>query len=385
METNKSLNELAKRVTTPCYLIDKGLVRKNCEILAEVKNKTGAQILLALKAFACPCLFDVVSLYLDGICASGLYEAKLGSEEFGKQVHVSSPAYTLDEIEKLIPISDHIIFNSINQYEKFAPQILSSKKKIEIGLRINPMHSEVHTPIYDPCAPCSRLGIPFEHMPEKLPPEVSGLQFHTLCENNADALERTIAAVEKQFSKYFSSLKWLNFGGGHHITREDYDIELLVSLINYFKTNYNLEIFLEPGEAVVLNSGYLITSVLDIVQNELDIAILDTSASAHMPDVLEMPYRPRIENADEARKLAHTYRLTGKTCLAGDIIGDYSFVKPLKVGDKLIFHDMAHYTIVKNTTFNGIPLPSIATYVPETDTLKVERQYTYNDFKNHLS
>jgi carboxynorspermidine decarboxylase len=273
----------------------------------------------------------------------------------------------------------------MKQYEKFAPQIINSKKNIEIGLRINPMHSEVQTQIYDPCAAGSRLGIPFEHMPEKLPPKVSGLHSHTLCENNANALKRTLGEIEKKFSKYFSSLKWLNFGGGHHITRDDYDIELLCKLVTDFKSKYNLEIFLEPGEAVVLNAGYLVASVLDVVHNEMDIAILDTSASAHMPDVLEMPYRPRIENADEAGKLTHTFRLTGKTCLAGDVIGDYSFEKPLKVGDKLIFHDMAHYTIVKNTTFNGIPLPSIVTYEPKADTIKVERQFTYNDFKNRLS
>ncbi|MHC4131108.1 MAG: carboxynorspermidine decarboxylase [Planctomycetota bacterium] len=385
METNKSLNELTKRVTTPCYLIDKGLVQKNCALLADVKNKTGAQILLALKAFASPCLFDLVSQYLDGICASGLYEAKLGSEEFGKQVHVSSPAYNLDEIEKLLPICDHIIFNSMNQYEKFAFKIINSERSIKIGLRINPMYSEVETPIYNPCAAGSRLGIPFEHMPAKLPPEVSGLHFHTLCENNADALKRTLDEVEKQFSKYFSSIKWLNFGGGHHITRNDYDLELLCQLVTNFKSKYNLDIFLEPGEAVVLNAGYLIASVLDVVHNELDIAILDTSASAHMPDVLEMPYRPRIENASNPGKLAHTYRLTGKTCLAGDVIGDYSFEKPLKVGDKLIFHDMAHYTIVKNTTFNGMPLPSIVTYDPDTDNIKAEHQFTYKDFKNRLA
>ncbi|MHC4264986.1 MAG: carboxynorspermidine decarboxylase [Planctomycetota bacterium] len=385
MEKYRSITELAQLVNTPCYLIDKGIIRKNCKILADVKQKTGAQILLALKAFASPCLFDLISRHLDGVCASGLYEAKLGAEEFGRQVHVSSPAYTLDEIDNLVPLADHIIFNSMNQYEKFAPQILNSEKNIELGLRINPAHSEVETPIYDPCAAGSRLGLSAGQLPDKLPSEVTGLHFHTLCENNADALKRTLAAVEKQFSKYFDSIKWLNFGGGHHITRYDYDIELLIELINYFAAKYNLQIFLEPGEAVVLNAGFLVASVLDIVRNEMGIAILDTSASAHIPDVLEMPYRPRIENAADPGKLPHTYRLTGKTCLAGDVIGDYSFEQPLKVGHKLIFHDMAHYTIVKNTTFNGIPLPSIAIYDPETDNIKVERQFTYNDFKSRLS
>jgi len=385
MEKNRPITELAQLITTPCYLIDKGIVRKNCKILADVKQKTGAQILLALKAFASPCLFDLISQYLDGTCASGLYEAKLSAEEFGKQVHVFSPAYTADEIDDLVPLADHIIFNSLNQYEQFAPQILNSEKNIELGLRINPAHSEVETPTYDPCAAGSRLGLSAGQLPDKLPSEVTGLHFHTLCENNADALKRTLAAVEKQFSKYFDSIKWLNFGGGHHITRKDYDIDLLIELLNYFAARYNLQIFLEPGEAVVLNAGFLIASVLDIVRNEMDIAILDTSASAHMPDVLEMPYRPRIENAAEPGRFPHTYRLTGKTCLAGDVIGDYSFEQPLKIGDKLIFGDMAHYTIVKNTTFNGIPLPSIATYDPETDNIKVERQFTYNDFKSRLS
>ncbi|MHC5073457.1 MAG: carboxynorspermidine decarboxylase [Planctomycetota bacterium] len=385
MEKNRPITEIAQHVTTPCYLIDRGLVRKNCEILADVKQKTGAKILLALKAFASPCLFDLISQYLDGTCASGFYEAKLGAEEFGKQIHVFSPAYTVDEIDQLIPISDHIIFNSMNQYEKFAPQIISSKKNIELGLRINPAHSEVDTPIYDPCAAGSRLGITADQLPDKLPPQISGLHFHTLCENNADALKRTLAAVEKQFSKYFDSIKWLNLGGGHHVTREDYDIDLLIELINYFAAKYNLEIFLEPGEAVVLNAGFLIASILDIIRNELDIAILDTSATAHMPDLLEMPYRPQIETADKPGKLPFTYRLTGKTCLAGDVIGDYSFEKSLQIGDKLIFGDMAHYTIVKNTTFNGIPLPSIVTYEPETDNIKVERQFNYEDFKPRLS
>ncbi|MHC4759511.1 MAG: carboxynorspermidine decarboxylase [Planctomycetota bacterium] len=385
MEKNRPITEIAQLVKTPCYLLDKGLVRKNCEILAEVKQKTGVQILLALKAFASPCLFELISSYLDGTCVSGFYEAKLGAEEFGKQVHVFSPAYTSDEIEKLIPISDHIIFNSMCQYEKFSAKIFKSKKKIELGLRINPMHSEVKTAIYNPCAAGSRLGIPAGQMPDKLPSGITGLHFHTLCENNANALKRTLDAVEKQFSKYFPSLKWLNFGGGHHITRQDYDIDLLIHLINYFKTKYNLKIFLEPGEAVVLNAGYLIASVLDLIHSELDIAVLDTSASAHMPDVLEMPYRPQVENSDEPGKLANTYRLTGKTCLAGDVIGDYSFAEPLKIGDKLIFHDMAHYTIVKNTTFNGIPLPSILTYDPENDKITVERQFSYDDFKSRIS
>jgi carboxynorspermidine decarboxylase len=385
MEKNRSITKLAQLVTTPCYLIDKGLVHQNCEILANVKQKTGAQILLALKAFASPCLFDLISQYLDGVCVSGLYEAKLGAEEFGKQVHVFSPAYTTGEIDKLVPLADHITFNSLKQHEKFAPKILKSEKNIELGLRINPAHSEVEIPIYDPCAAGSRLGITADQLPDKLPCEVTGLLFHSLCENNADALKRTLAAVEKNFSKYFDSINWLNFGGGHHITREDYDINLLIELLNYFAAKYNLQIFLEPGEAVVLNAGFLIASVLDIVRNDMDIAILDTSASAHMPDVLEMPYHPQIENAAEPGKLSHTYRLTGKTCLAGDIIGDYSFQQPLKIGDKLVFGDMAHYTIVKNTTFNGIPLPSIITYDPKTDNIKVERQFTYDDFKSRLS
>jgi len=385
MERNNALERLAERVPSPCYVIDTHRLRRNLEILYDLKQKTGCKILLALKGFATWAIGDLVSRYLDGVSASGYFEARLGAEHFGKEVHVCSPAYTPDEINKLAQFADHVVFNSLAQFEQFARTLKAAKPDISLGLRINPMHSEVDVQLYDPCAPGSRLGITRENFPNTLPAQVDGLHFHTLCEQNADALQRTLAAVEQQFGRYFHSLQWVNFGGGHHITRPDYDIELLRRLICDFKKRYDVQVYLEPGEAVALNAGYLIATVLDIVHNELDIAILDTSAAAHMPDVLEMPYRPQIEGAGLPGERPYTYRLAGKTCLAGDVIGDYSFDKPLQVGTRLVFHDMAHYTMVKNTTFNGLPLPDIVLYDSQTGQLKVQRHFTYEDFKNRLS
>jgi len=385
MEPNTALENIASRVKTPCYLVDMDLLRRNCEVLRSVKERTGCKILLALKAFSMWSVFDTVNKYLDGTSGSSINECRLGKEQFGGEVHMCGPAYRGDEIEEICSIADHIVFNSTVQLERFSKKILSSPKNIEIGLRVNPMHSEVEVDLYNPCGPGSRLGVRPGQMPAKLPEYVCGLHFHTLCENNSDSLERTLTAVEKHFKKFFNKLKWVNFGGGHHITRADYDVELLCRLITDFKKRYGVEVYLEPGEAVALDTGYLIAAVLDVIQADKPIAILDTSAAAHMPDVIEMPYRPNVQGAGRANEKNYTYRLAGRTCLAGDVIGEYSFDEPLKVGDKLIFDDMAHYTMVKNTTFNGLNLPDIAVFDGTNGSFKIQKSFDYADFKGRLS
>jgi carboxynorspermidine decarboxylase len=375
------------KLATPCYLIDLGLLKKNLLILKDVQDRTECKILLAQKGYAAWSTYDLCSQYLAGTAASSLHEAKLGREYFPGEVHLCTPAYRDDDMDEYVKIVDHIVFNSFTQWQRFKAKVKNAPRPIECGLRINPMHSEVKTKIYDPCAPGSRLGILREQFrPDQLD-GITGLHFHTLCELNADSLARTLTAVEKQFGEFIKRMDWVNFGGGHHITRPDYDIDLLCELITGFRKRYpNLKtIYLEPGEAIALNTGVLIASVLDIVHNAMDIAILDTSCSAHMPDVLEMPYRPNITGGGQPNEKKHTYRLAGPTCLAGDVIGDYSFDKPLAVGDKLVFGDMAHYTMVKNTMFNGINLPDIVLYDPDTDTYKLQRRFTYEDFKSRLS
>ncbi|MGH2272317.1 carboxynorspermidine decarboxylase [Anaerohalosphaeraceae bacterium U12dextr] len=375
------------RVPSPCYLIDLGLLEKNLRILQLVQARTGCKILLALKGFAAWSTFGLCRQYLAGAAASSLHEAKLAREYFDKEVHLCAPAYRDDDMEDYIQIVDDIVFNSFSQWMHFRDKVLKARRKIRCGIRVNPMHSEVKTKIYDPCAPGSRLGMLREGFREDQLDGITGLHFHTLCELNADSLARTLPAVERHFGDIIRRMEWMNFGGGHHITRSDYDIDLLCNLITDFYHRYpNIQtIYLEPGEAIALNTGVLIATVLDIVHNAMDIAILDTSASAHMPDVLEMPYRPNITGGDLPGKKAHTYRLAGPTCLAGDVIGDYSFDHPLKIGDKLVFGDMAHYTMVKNTMFNGINLPDIVLYDPVTDQYKVQRHFTYEDFKGRLS
>lgn len=372
---------------TPCYLIDLGLLEKNLRVLNDVQERAGCKILLAQKGYAAWSTYDLCSRYLAGTAASSLHEAKLGAEYFGGEVHLCAPAYRDDEMDEYLRIVDHIVFNSFPQWERYKARIQSASRKIECGLRINPMHSEVKTKIYDPCAVGSRLGIPIDQFRPDALEGITGLHFHTLCELNADSLARTLPVVEKQFGETIRQMDWINFGGGHHITRADYDIDLLCELITDFHQRYpNLKtIYLEPGEAIALNTGVLVASVLDVVHNEMDIAILDASASAHMSDVLEMPYRPEITGAGAPNEKPHTYRLAGPTCLAGDVIGDYSFDKPLTVGDKLVFGDMAHYTMVKNTMFNGINLPDIVLYDPDTDEYTLRRHFTYEDFKNRLS
>lgn len=372
-----------EELPTPCYVVDEGLLIKNLEILNGVMQRTGCKIVLAQKAFSMSTLYPLIGKYLSGATASGLYEARLGYEEMGKENHVFSPAYGENEMDQLVTICDHIIFNSFSQVEKFKDKVLAAGKKA--GLRINPECStqEGHA-IYDPCSPGSRFGVTLEHFRPDLLDGISGLHFHTLCQQNSDDLETTLDAVEEKFGPWLSQMEWINFGGGHHITREDYDIPRLEKCIKRMQEKYGLEVYLEPGEAVALNAGYMVTTVLDTTHNGIDIAILDTSASCHMPDVLEMPYRPPLFGSGEVGEKPYMYRLGGKTCLTGDVIGDYSFDQPLKSGDRLVFGDMAIYSMVKNTTFNGMPLPAIALKKQDGD-CEVVREFGYDDFKMRLA
>lgn len=367
---------------TPYYLIDEQLLENNLKILKEVKEQTGCKILLAQKCFSMFSVYPLLAKYLDGTTASGLFEAKLGYEEMRKENHVYSAAYRDDEIEEIMNICDHVVFNSFNQWKKY--QSLAKKLGISCGIRINPECStQVGHDIYDPCAKYSRMGVTVDSFKEELLEGIEGLHFHTLCEQNSNDLVTTIRAVEEKFGKYLSRLKWLNFGGGHHITRNDYDLDTLVKIINEIKEKYQIQVYLEPGEAIALNAGYLVSSVLDIINNGMDIAIMDTSAACHMPDVLEMPYRPDIIDSDLPNIKNYTYRLGGPTCLAGDIIGDYSFDQPLQIGQQLWFKDMAIYSMVKNNTFNGMNLPSIV--LKQESEIKVIKEFNYQDFKNRLS
>ena len=371
------INELK----TPSYVIDEGKLIKNLEILQDVEKDTGCKILLAQKAFSCYHEYPLIKKYISGTTSSGLYEAKLGKEEMNKENHVYAPAFKEEDIKEIVKICDHISFNSFSQYEKYK-NICS---KISVGIRINPECStqEKAHAIYDPCAEGSRLGITLNNFREDLLEGIEGLHFHTLCEQNSEDLEKTLKAVEEKFGKYLYKMKWLNIGGGHHITREDYNIDLLKKLIKNIQEKYNLQVYIEPGEAIALNAGYLVTEVLDIVHNKMDILILDASAACHMPDVLEMPYRPPLKDSGEPNEKKYTYRLSSYTCLAGDIIGDYSFDKEIRVGDKLYFQDMAIYSMVKNNTFNGIPLPSIAVMDSNKD-CRVIKSFGYKDFKGRL-
>ena len=375
----------AQAVPSPCFVVDEVSLERNLKTIDRVQKESGAKVLLALKGFAMWSMFPLVQRYLAGCCASGLNEALLARDEFVGEIHVHGPAFPDGEIEELTRIASHLSFNSFGQWQRAKSQISGSD--VQVGIRINPEHSEVQTTIYDPCAPGSRLGIPigvFEKHASELE-GISGLHFHTLCEVNADALQRTLEVVEEKFGAYLSNpqITWINFGGGHHITRADYEVDRLIKLISEFRSKYNVDVILEPGEAVGLNTGVLVASVLDIVDNELKIAILDTSATAHMPDVLEMPYRPNVIEAVENGP--HTYRLGGLSCLAGDVIGDYSFDKPLEIGDRLVFDDMAHYTMVKTTMFNGVSLPAIAIHNSETGKFRVVRQFGYEDYRSRLS
>lgn len=376
---NKALADIA----TPAYVIDMTALERNLQILADVAERADCKILLAQKAFSAFCCYPLISRYLGGTTASGLYEARLGREEFGGEVHVFSPAYKGSEFGEILELCDHVVFNSAAQLRKFYPR-LKDCANVSAGLRINPECSTQSEAIYDPCAEGSRLGVRACDMNFELMKMVDGLHFHTLCEQNSDALEKTLAAVEEKFGDYLPRCRWVNFGGGHHITRPDYDRERLVRLVKNFREKYGVEVYLEPGEAVALRAGWLVTEVMDIVNNGIDVAILDASAACHMPDVLEMPYRPPLYMSGEAGEKAHTYRLSSRTCLAGDVIGDYSFDEPLEVGDRLCFEDMAIYSMVKNNTFNGMPLPDILT-LDGDGKIEVVKKFGYEDFKGRLS
>ena len=376
------------RVPSPCFVVDELAVERNLKILHRVQEESGARVLAALKAFSLWRLAPLVAKYLSGTCASGLHEARLGREEYGGEVHVFSAAYTEQDLREILKLADHVVFNSFGQWQRFQPLIQEARiarPHLRFGLRINPQHSEGDVPIYDPCAPCSRLGIPLSQFEGQSLEGITGLHFHTLCEQDVEPLKRTLVAVEEKFGHLLPQMEWVNFGGGHHITEPGYQVDELIELIRDFSTRYQVQVFLEPGEAVAIHTGVLVTEVLDLAWNDMAQAILDTSATCHMPDILEMPYRPTVIGAGLPGELAHNYRLGGMTCLAGDVIGDYSFASPLEVGRRLVFDDMSHYTMVKTTTFNGINLPSIALWNPETDQLRVIRQFGYEDFRQRLS
>ena len=369
---------------TPSYIVDERLLIKNLEKLKSIIDKTGCRILLAQKGFSMFYFYPLIKKYLNGTTASSLYEARLGFEEMGNETRIFNPSYREDEIDEILSMVDHIVFNSFNQWSKYKNIVKSHERTISCGLRVNPEYSSVETEIYNPTGKFSRFGVTRVNFKEDELDGIDGLHFHALCEQNSDALEATLVAFEEKFGQYLHGMKWVNFGGGHHITRDDYDVEKLINCINHIKNKYNVEVYLEPGEAVALNTGFLVTEVLDTIYNEMDILLVDTSAACHMPDVIEMPYRPFIINSGIPNEKAYTYKLGGPTCLAGDVIGDYSFDNPINIGDKLIFTDMAHYSMVKNNTFNGINLPSIAVYT-EKDGVKVIRSFKYEDFRNRLS
>lgn len=377
------------KIDTPVYVCQERLLRENLMLLEDVQNRSGAKIILALKGFAMWSTFDLVSKYLKGCTASGLHEARLAREEFCKfnsnaEVHTYSPAFKEEEIEEIAKISNHIVFNSINQLNKFSTRVKEINPQIHISLRINPEVSSSPVDIYNPCGVYSRLGTTLKNIDKESIKGLDGLNFHALCEQNVEALAEVLETFEKNFKEYFTNLKYINFGGGHHITKKGYDVERLILIIRAFKERYGVEVYLEPGEAVGWETGYLQSRVLDIFENGMSVAILDTSAEAHMPDTLSMPYRAKVRGAGEPNEKAYTYRLGGNTCLAGDIMGDYSFDTPLEVGDTIIFEDQIHYTFVKNTTFNGIKLPSLA-IMQEDGTIKIIKEFGYEDYRERLS
>lgn len=370
---------------SPSYVLEEELLQRNLDILDRVQKESGANILLALKGYAMWSTFPMIAKVLHGITASGLHEAKLGFEEFKKEVHTYSPAFKEEDMHEILDISDHVVFNSFHQWEQFKPMVQAHSKKVSCGIRVNPQYSEVSPEIYNPCIAGSRLGVTRDQFKPELLEGIEGLHFHTHCEQNSDSLERTLVHFEEKFGEFIPQMKWINFGGGHHITRKDYDVEKLISVIKTFREKYdNIPVYLEPGEAIGWQTGFLVATVLDVVFNGMEIAILDTSATAHMPDCLEMPYRPDIRYSGEAHELEYTYRLAGNTCLAGDVIGDYSFKQPLERGDRLIFEDMIHYTMVKNHTFNGIPLPSIC-ILRRDGSVDIVKEFGYDAYKQRLS
>ena len=376
------------QVPSPCHVLHRGLLEQNLRILRSVMDRSGAKVLLALKGFAQFSEAKLIAKYLAGTTASGIHEALLGREEFGGEVHAYSPAFKDEEFARLLRVADHISFNSPTQWKRHKAAALASGRKISFGLRVNPEHAEVDVELYNPCAAGSRLGTLRSEIKSADDLEgLEGLHFHTMCQQGSDVLERTVAAFEAKFGEFIPQLKWVNFGGGHHITREGYDLERLIRVITGFRQRWgqHIQVYLEPGEAIGIGTGVLVGTVLDLVHNGVDIAIIDISATNHMPDTLEMPYRADIMDADLPGKLPHTYRLGSVTCLAGDVIGDYSFAAPLKIGQRLVFMDMSHYTFVKNTTFNGVPLPAIASFDPASGQVQVVRRFGYADYKNRLS
>jgi len=373
-----------RRLPSPCFVVDEVAVEENLQILNKVQKASGAKVLLALKAFSMWSLGPLVARYLSGTCASGVHEARLGREYFGGEVHTYSAAYRDADLKEVLQLSDHVVFNTPAQWKRFK-KLCEKEKNKKFGLRVNPEHSEGHTALYDPAAPFSRLGTPRGEIKPGDLEGLSGLHFHTLCEQDFPPLERTLAAFEGKFDGLMKGMEWINFGGGHHITRPGYQVDSLISLVKAFSDKHHVQVYLEPGEAVAYHSGVLVAEVLDLMHNGMPIAILDTSATCHMPDTLEMPYRAQIIGAAEPGALAHTYRLGGQSCLAGDVIGDYSFGQPLKTGQRLVFEDMAYYSMVKTTTFNGVRLPSIAIWNSQTGALKVVREFGYEDFKERLS
>ncbi|GGH28070.1 carboxynorspermidine decarboxylase [Dyadobacter endophyticus] len=380
-----------KEIPSPCFILEEELLRKNLELIDSVQKAAGCQIILALKGFSMYSAFPIVKEYLSGATASSLNEVKLINDFMGYQSHTYMPAYLDSEFEEIMQRSSHITFNSLSQWERFQSRVEAYKatnpgKTLSCGIRVNPQYSEVATDMYNPCVPGSRLGVTRDKLPDELPTGIDGIHFHTLCENGSDTLERTLEALEARFGDLLHQAKWLNMGGGHLMTREGYDISKLIKLVSTIKAKYNLEVILEPGSAIAWRTGILYTTVLDVLDSQgIDVAILDTSFAAHMPDTLEMPYKPAIRGAHQERVAGKpTYRLGGMTCLAGDYMGDYSFDKPLEIGDKIIFEDMIHYTMVKTTTFNGVNLPSIGIWKADQN-FQLVRSYGYESFKDRLS
>lgn len=370
-------------IATPCYVCDEARLIRNLELLATLQKRTGCAVLLALKAFAMFSTFPLMRRYLAGTAASSLFEARLGSEEFGAQVHLCAPAYKESEFDQLLALSDHVVFNSFSQWRRFKARVEAIGRGTRCGIRVNPEHSEVDTPIYDPCASNSRLGVRREDFEPESLEGVSGLHFHTLCGNDSDALARTLESFERKFGEFLPAMNWVNFGGGHHIARDGYDFEGLCAIIERFRERHAVEIFLEPGEGIVMDAGILVASVLDVLPNGT--VILDASASAHTPDVLEMPYRPDVSGAGSPGELEYTYWLGGPTCMAGDVFGQYSFDQPLEIGSRIVFEDMAPYTMVKNTMFNGVALPGIAIEEAETGRIREIRRFDYKNYRERLS
>ena len=381
MKQENELLPLLGGISSPSYVVDEEAMLSNLKILKGVSDRTGCRILLAQKCFSMFPLYPLIGEYLHGTTASGLFEAKLAKEHMKGENHVFSAAYREEEMNEILEICDHIVFNSFSQWTRYRDKALASGKTC--GIRINPECStqEGHD-IYDPCAPYSRLGVTKENFRQDLLEGISGLHFHTLCEQDSDALKTTLKAVEESFGEYLHQMEWINLGGGHHITRPGYDLATLEECIRHLQETYQLRVYLEPGEAVAYQAGYLVSEVLDIIKNGMEILILDASAACHMPDVLEMPYRPDIIGSGMPGEKTFTYRLGGPTCLSGDIIGDYSFDQPVRVGERLIFLDMAIYTMVKNNTFNGMNLPSI--YRLNKQGIELVKAFGYEDFKGRL-